>query len=253
MRICVAVKQVPDTSLPLTVVDGSLAVPDHESEWVASPLDEYALELALRLKDAEPSTEVTAVSVGSRRLVGMLRKALALGCDDVVLLRHDDGDRPRSAAEPLMAYLARERFDVVMCGDCSADSQQRIVGHLAAATLGVPVMTAVTDVAVERGELLVARETEAVRQSWRLRPPAVLTVLRSPTDLRYPPLRAIMRARKAEIREEDVVFPSLVGEDLQVLRFEGNAGRGPCDVRELGSDPEPLAKEVARRIQGALA
>ena len=87
MNIFVLMKQVPGTSnVKMDEKTGTMIRTEHEN--VINPLDENALEEALRLRQAVPGSNVTAISMGPPPAAGALREALAMGADGAVLLCH---------------------------------------------------------------------------------------------------------------------------------------------------------------------
>ncbi|MEK7860893.1 MAG: hypothetical protein AAB284_06020, partial [Chloroflexota bacterium] len=86
MKVLVCVKQVPDSTVRVKVAAGGRSVETGGITWAISPYDEYAIELALGRKDADPQTTVSVVTVGAARARDTLRQALAMGCDDAVLV-----------------------------------------------------------------------------------------------------------------------------------------------------------------------
>ena len=106
MKILVALKQVPDTETKIKVAADGRSLDPADVKWITSPYDEYAIEEALRLKEAK-GAEVTAVSVGEDKAKDMLRSALALGVDAAVLLRSGSTGDPLAVARTLAAPHGR--------------------------------------------------------------------------------------------------------------------------------------------------
>src|SRR5262249_26332804 len=82
MRFLVCLKQVPDSTVRVKVGTDGRAIATEGVTWSISPYDEYAVELALERKDADPTTVVSVVTLGPARARDALRQALAMGCDD---------------------------------------------------------------------------------------------------------------------------------------------------------------------------
>ena len=100
MKILVALKQVPDTETKIKVAADGRSLDPADVKWITSPYDEYALEEALRLKEAK-GAEVVAVSVGEDKAKDVLRNALALGADQAVLRQgHRDRRSPGRGPDP---------------------------------------------------------------------------------------------------------------------------------------------------------
>ena len=82
MKLLVPLKQVPDSTMRIKVAPDGKSIVTEGITWSISPYDEYAVEMALEQKDADPSTTVSVVTVGPVRAKDALRAALAMGCDD---------------------------------------------------------------------------------------------------------------------------------------------------------------------------
>ena len=84
LNIIVCVKQVIDTGATLRLEGGK--VNTEGLPRVMNPYDEYALEEAIRIRERDPATTVTAISLGPENFKDTLRKALAMGADKAVHL-----------------------------------------------------------------------------------------------------------------------------------------------------------------------
>ena len=81
MKILIPIKQVPDSTVRVKVAPDGKSVVTEGITWSISPYDEYAIEMALERKDADPATTVSVVAVGPARSRDALRQAIAMGCD----------------------------------------------------------------------------------------------------------------------------------------------------------------------------
>ncbi|MBT4407478.1 MAG: electron transfer flavoprotein beta subunit/FixA family protein, partial [Euryarchaeota archaeon] len=126
-NIVVLVKRVPDTNAKITVSGGSLDL--SAVKFVISPFDEYAIEAALRHKEANGGT-VTALTLGSDACDKVLKDAKALGVDNLVRLWNQgwenlDSNGVQSALASAIGDLGS---DVVYCGKSAADSNAGSTG-----------------------------------------------------------------------------------------------------------------------------
>src|SRR3989454_11644975 len=103
MKILIALKQVPDSTVRVKVAPDGKSIVTEGVTWSISPYDEYAIEVALECKDTDPATTVTVATVGPARSRDALRQALAMGCDEASLVAADEPVAPlapaRAAAE----------------------------------------------------------------------------------------------------------------------------------------------------------
>ncbi|MFD0852300.1 electron transfer flavoprotein subunit beta/FixA family protein, partial [Actinomadura adrarensis] len=88
MNIVVLVKQVPDTESPRKLKSDDSTLDRAAADGVINELDEYAIEEALRVKEAGEG-EVTVVTMGPDKATDSIRKALAMGADKAVHLVDD--------------------------------------------------------------------------------------------------------------------------------------------------------------------
>ena len=158
MKILVFVKQVPDTDdVKLDPRTGNLMRDGVQS--VINPFDANGVETALQLK-AKCGGEVIAISMGPAQADDVLKKALAMGCDQSVLL----SDRALGGADTLatgypLAKAAEKigDYDLLICGRHATDAETAQTGPIIAAFLGIPQVTLVDQVTVEDGYAICRR------------------------------------------------------------------------------------------------
>src|SRR2546428_14088819 len=105
MKILIPIKQVPDSTVRVKVGADGKSIATEGITWPISPYDEYAIEMALERKDADPSTVVAVVTVGPARSRDALRQALAMGCDEASLVTADSA-APLAVARGLAKAVA---------------------------------------------------------------------------------------------------------------------------------------------------
>lgn len=200
MSILVCVKQVPDTTEiridPATNTLIRSGVPS-----IVNPFDAYALETAVRLKERTGGT-VTVISMGPAQAAAALRECLSVGADRAVLVT----DRAFGGSDTLatsyilsgaIRYLGG--FDIIFCGKQAIDGDTGQVGPEIAEHLGLAQVTYVCDVSWEDGTLVAKRENEGGHEYIQPQLPAVLTVIKTDYEPRYPTIKSKMAANKAKI------------------------------------------------------
>lgn len=202
MNIVVCVKQTPDTAATVTVEGGKVTWGD--APLVLNPWDEFAVEQALRTKEAQGG-KVTAVSLGPEGAREALKQALAMGCEEGILL----ADPAYAAADSLVVSAALaaalrklEPVDLAFFGRQAVDSDTGVTAAQVARRLGWPSLTLVAAVlAVDpQGRTIdVERMLEETRQQVRAPLPAVVSVVKEIGEPRYPSFMGIRKASKAEI------------------------------------------------------
>ncbi len=203
MHIIVAIKQVPETSnVKMDPVTGTMIRDGVES--IINPLDLYAIEAATQLKEAHGG-KVTVLSMGPPNAEKALKEAIAMGCDDAVLIT----DRAFAGADTWStAYVIAKAiekigpFDLVLCGERATDGDTGQVGPNIAAAMDLPLATYVSGIeSVDRedDQMVVWRMTEYGYEKLRLPLPALLTVVKEISFPRLPTLRGKQRARATQV------------------------------------------------------
>ncbi len=205
--IAVLVKQVPDMNA--VRIDRATGRPVFSGQQVISSFDEYAIEEALRIKEAHGG-EVVVISAGPPQVRDAIQRALGMGADRGVILGVDQVNDldTLTVAEILADYLKGTAFDIVFCGQNSDDSATGHVGPQVAELLGVPHVSSVTKVEVADRSLVVHRDTEEGKQVVELAMPAVLMAMTGLNEPRYPSLKGIMAAKKKPVDHIAVTVPS---------------------------------------------
>ena len=224
MRIIVPIKQVPETSNvkldPLTGTMLRTAV-----EGIVNPLDLFALEAALQLRDIDGGI-VTVITMGPPKAEAALRDALAMGCDDAILLsdrRFGGSDTWATAYTLGLAIQKLGHFDVVICGERATDGETGQVGPGIASFLDLPIATYVSRI-LETGEdyLRVERLVEDGREQIWSALPMVLTVQKEIGIPRLSSLRNKMLAQKTEI---PIWGPEIIDAKEEWLGLKGSPTR----------------------------
>ena len=213
MNIVVCVKQTPDTAATVSVENGGVTW--GEAPLVLNPWDEYAVEEALRLKEAHGG-KVTAISLGSEGAREALKQALAMGCDEGVLISDADlgGADSLIASQALAAAIQKlDGIDLALFGRQAVDSDTGLTGAQVARRLGWPslsLVSAITELDPAGRSITVQRMLEEARQIVRSPLPAAMSVVKEINEPRYPSFMGIRKASRAEI-------PSWTASDLGIV------------------------------------
>lgn len=169
------------------------------AENVLNPPDKNALEVALSLKEAHGGT-VTLISMGPPLFKEYLELCLGMGADRAILL----SDRAFAGADtyPTSLTLARAvqklgRFDLVICGEESADSSTGQVPPGLAEWLGVPQITFVDDVRVQEDSVIARRALGSSYEVLAAPMPAVVSVVVGSNEPRFPDFDRVDAAAKS--------------------------------------------------------
>lgn len=199
MKILVALKQVPDTETKVKVASDGRSLDPADVKWITSPYDEYALEEAIRLKEAK-AAEVTVVSLGGDSVKDVLRNALALGADQAVMIKSDAAD-PLAIARVLAAYATDKGFDLILAGNKGMGGDNASVGPMLAELLGWAQANVVVKLEIGDGTFRAEREIEGGTEVVEGALPAVVTAQKGLNEPRYASLKGIMGAKKKTIEE----------------------------------------------------
>ena len=202
MNLIVCIKQVVTREWPVRVDDAGAWIREQDASFEMNEPDAYALEAALRLKEAQGG-EVTVCSVGPPRVTQVIREALARGADRAIHVVDDAGVcvDAFTVASAMASAIKDEPVDLVLTGLQSDDQGFAQTGVVLSALMGLPHATIIMDVEVGAGRVRVKRELEGGWFQWVALPtPALLTVQSGINQLRYATLRGIMGAKKKEVR-----------------------------------------------------
>lgn len=200
MKICVCVKQVPDSwaEKKLSASDNTL---DRDSaDRVVNELDEYAVEEALKITEAGGG-EVVILSVGPEAAVDSVRKAISMGATAGIHVTDPalHGSDAVATSLVLATVLESRGFDLIMFGCESTDARMSVVPAMVAGRLGLPQMTFANKVEVSGSSLTIHRQTDSGYDEVTSSLPAVVSVVEKINEPRYPSFKNIMAAKKAPL------------------------------------------------------
>jgi electron transfer flavoprotein beta subunit len=197
LRIVVCVKQVPDTWSEKRLDPADQTLDRAAADGVIDELDTYAVEEALRIKEANVGSTVVVVTMGPPAAADTVRKALSMGADEAVHVVDDALHGSDALATSLVLAKAIERtgFDLVVLGSESTDARMGVVPSMLAERLGVPQASLASKVEIESGVVRVHRQTAAGVAVVSAELPAVISVLEKINEPRYPSFKGIMAAK----------------------------------------------------------
>jgi electron transfer flavoprotein beta subunit len=235
MNIAVCVKQVIDTEAQAKLDPESWRL-DRNVTCILNPYDEFAVEEALRIKEAHGG-EVAVLCMGPAKAEDAVRKALAMGADTAVLVSDPAlaGSDAQGTAYALAEALKTMEWDLVIFGVRSTDGETGTVPAAVAEMIGKPLLSTLEKVEVDGSNLKVHRETELGYISYECPMPAVLSVIKGINEPRFPSMKGIMGAKKKPLDVKDAgalaLDPARIGQSgakTQVL-----SGRSP-EPRQAG-------------------
>jgi electron transfer flavoprotein beta subunit len=227
MKILVCISNVPDTTTKIKFAEGNTSIDTAGIQWVINPWDELSLTRALELKDDVTSgiKSVTVIHVGTAASEPTIRKALAIGADDAIRVNAISSDAWFVAAQ-IAEVVKKEQFELIMCGIESSDYNGSIVGGMISEFLGIPSVSAVSDIKIENGQPVLIREIDGGKEVVNVPVPFVAIVQKGiAKEPRIAAMRGIMMARSKPVK---LIEPVAVDPMTQVVEFEKPAPRAAC-------------------------
>ncbi len=250
MKIFVCLKQVPDTESRLQLKADKSGIEESGIKWIMNPYDEYAVEEALKLKEAKSAGSVTVLSVGPKaRVSEALRTAMAMGADDAIVI---DSPEPLDAfwtAKALATAIQKEgAFDIVFGGKLAIDDNAASVPQMLAEFLGVPHVTVVSKFA-SAGTVTAERETEGgAREIFEIQGPCVIAANKGLNTPRYASLPGIMKAKKKPLKELSLADVNVQPAQMKTRLKDFQLPPSKPAVKMISGDPAAQAKELVRLL-----
>jgi electron transfer flavoprotein beta subunit len=261
MNMIVCIKQVIDPEAPPASfkIDPSSnkVIPPAGVSPVVDQYAEYAVEAALKIKDASGG-KITALSLGSNQLRDIVKKPLAMGADELILLEDeafDDGDSWSTAYALAIAIKKIGEYDIIFCGREASDWNAGQVGSGIAEILGLPVVTLAEKIEIADGKAKVQRSTDDGYEVLEVSLPCLITASNEIGEPRYPTIKGIMAAKKKELvvwKPADIgVDPVQIGAQgrrTKLLKLFQPVREGKCEIIE-GESPEEAAGGLAAKLR----
>lgn len=217
MKIAVCISHVPDTATRIKIGSDRKSIDSTGVTYILNPYDEFAIEEALKTKDKLGSdTVVYAISVGGEANKETIRKALAMGVDEGVLLKDDSKRDSFGIAHALSEEIKSLGCEIVFFGKQSVDFDNSITGQLTAEYLGFNCIPVVVDFKLDGNKVIAEREIEGGREVVETEIPVVITAQKGLNEPRYASLKGIMAAKKKNIAEKPAVAYSALTETIDM-------------------------------------
>lgn len=245
LSIAVCVKRVPDTAAEKKLDEGDKTLDRDSVESILNPVDEMAVEEALKLKEANEG-EVTIVCVGPEAAAQQaIRKALSMGADKGVHLKDDalHGSDAQGIAYALSQVLKKGQYDLVLCGAESTDSRTNLVPPAVAEHMNLPSLNFVKSVQVADGKVTANRETDKGHDVLEGPTPAVLGIVWGANEPRYPSFKGIMAAKQKPLE-------TLSAADADIDTSKVGSDGAQTEVLEFGARSTERQKNIVDNKEG---
>jgi len=253
LNIFVFVKRVPDTESKIRINQETGRIVEEGLNFVLNPYDEYAVEEALRLREGNGGN-VTVVSVGPEEALVVLKKCLAMGADEAVLLKdHTPETYDGLRIAKIIASAIEKKFpgfDLLLFGKQSVGADNAQVPAMVADLMGLPQANVVTKLEIEGNKGVAHREIEGALEKVSFSLPAVISAQKGLNEPRYETLKGIMAAKRKEIpivaledlslKEEDLVS------NLEMVKLEGPPPRQAGQI--VQEEPDAAAKKLVQYL-----
>jgi electron transfer flavoprotein beta subunit len=259
MDILVCLKQVPDTEAQIRPTADATAIDYAGVKFVVNVYDEYAVEQALKVREALGEGTVTIVSLGPDRALESIRTGLAMGADKAVHLDDPaflDGDA-YVTAKALAKAIEGMTYDFVFCGMRAIDDDSFQVGHILGELLGLPAVMGIVkfELSGDKTKATVHRQIEGGVEVLEVPLPAVFGATKGLNEPRYPSLPGIMKAKKKPLEPKKAADLGLgegevgkQGARVQIMKFSLPPVRQAGKIVE-GETPEEKAKNLAKLLR----
>lgn len=240
MNIYVLVKRTFDTEEKIVVNGGKIQ--EDGAEFIINPYDEYAIEEAIQVRDAQGG-EVTVLTIGGEDAEKQLRTALAMGADKAVLINTEDDVEEMdqfTAAYIISEYLKDKNPDLILAGNVAIDGGSGQVGPRVAELLGINYVTTITDLVIDGTTVTIKRDVEGDSEVLETSLPLLVTAQQGLNEPRYPSLPGIMKAKKKPLEEIEL-------DDLDIDEDDVEAKTETIEIYL------PPKKEAGKILEGELA
>ncbi len=258
MKAVCFVKSVPDTETRVRLAGDRLD--KSEIKYILNPYDEFAVEEAVRKKEAGLVDEVVIISMGPARAQEAIRSALAMGGDRGVHIEDDalDGSDAYVTAKVLVEAFKKEggldAFQLLMFGQRAIDGDTWSVPEMVAEMLGIPAVTNIVKLDVEGNKAVAVRMVEGGEEIFEVELPAVFAGRKGLNEPRYPSLPNIMKAKRKPINKYSLSDLGLSADEVgksgsftEVLKYELPPER--TAGRKVEGEPEEVVKELIKFLK----
>ena len=217
MKILVCISRTPDTTAKIAFADNNTKFAADGVQWIINPYDEwYALVRAIELKEADPSTILHLINIGTSDSEPIIRKALALGGDEAIRVNTDNVDSYYIAAQ--IAAVAKEgSYDLIFTGKETIDYNGSSIGGMVAELLDLPFISHAIKFDLQDGKAVVIREIEGGEETNKVSLPVLVSCQKGMAEQRIPNMKGIMGARTKPLK---VIEPAATDSFTAIASFD---------------------------------
>lgn len=252
MRLFVCIKQVPDTETRIKLSGDGHKIDEAGIKWIVNPYDEFAIEEAVKFKEANPSAQVTAITLGPKaRVSTALFSAMAMGADDSILIDTAESLDSLQTAKAIAGAIEKEGgAHLLFAGKLSIDGSVSALGPMVAELLKIPHISVATKIEYSADQVTVSRESEGgTIETYKVSTPALIAANKGLNKPRFASLPNIMKAKKKPIKEVNGAdFGVSASNNLVSFEnFELPKEREP--VKMISGDAKAQAAELVKLLR----
>jgi len=252
MKIFVCIKQVPDTETKIKIGPDASSIDTNGIKWVINPYDEYAIEEAVKFREANAGTQVFVLSVGpNKRVSESLRTALAMGADEGIVVNAPENIDCYSTARALAEVIKAEGgADLIFTGKLAIDDNASSVSQMLAEFLGAPHATVVSKFAMSPEGVTVERDIEGgAKEVLNLKAPAVVGANKGLNTPRYASLPGIMKAKKKVLKEIEFASLNIPATDTKIKYTQLSLPAEKPAVKMIAGDSSAQVAELVKLLR----
>ena len=251
MKIFVCIKQVPDTETKIKISPDQSNIDVTGIKWVMNPYDEYAVEEANKLRDANPGSQVFVISVGPKaRVVESLRTALAMGADEAIVINGENLDNLSTAKALAEVIKSEGGASVIFTGKLAIDDNSSAVSQMVAEFLNIPHSTVVSKFTYGGENVVVERDIEGgAKEVVQMMNPSLVAANKGLNMPRYASLPGIMKAKKKVIKEVEASSLNISAANNKIVYSGFTLPADKPAVKMISGDSAAQASELVKLLR----
>lgn len=251
MKIFVCIKQVPDTETKIKIAADGNNIDTAGIKWVMNPYDEYAVEEAIKTRDANPGSQVWVLSAGPKaRVVESIRTALAMGADEGIVVNAENLDSLATAKALSEVIKAEGGAQLIFSGKLAIDDNAASVPQMVAEYLKIPHTSVVSKFNFSAESVTVERDVEGgSKEVVQMMNPSLVAANKGLNMPRYASLPGIMKAKKKVIKEVEFSALNIPATEIKTKYSQFSLPAEKPPVKMLSGDSSAQAAELAKLLR----
>jgi len=232
MKILLCASKTPDTTTKINFSADKKSLDSTGVQFILNPNDDHGLAGAMDLKEKH-NASLTVIHVGDNSVEPILRRCLAIGADEAILVNAEPTDAYYVAAQIAEAVKA-ENFDLIICGRESIDFNGNEVGDMLGEMLGISSVAYVTSVEINGSTATLTRFIDGGTEKLTVNLPVVITATKELAEPRIANMRGIMQSRAKTIKTVEAAPVDALTTLLSLESPPKKSGAVMIDIAEAG-------------------